>query len=182
VKKIVISSSGRDKFDINIDNSGWKTDLTLDKVVSYLQERNFSESTIKQTVSDLCADGTAIVKESVNVSDKMQNIRYQKTVTIVDPTTMGDTIKPITVLLIAEIEEIDEEIDEDNIVIVYWTDSDVKVLEKRFDTLEEALTVYNDIVTELEDIHKLLSVDLYDEALAASSDFLRELELLDEEA
>ena len=179
--KVIIRTSGLDKYDLNIEGQGWANSLTLEEVTSMLRERNYSETEISNAVAALEATGTAMIKDAIHVTHREENIRYQDTVTIVDPDAMGDTQRPLTVMLLAESLETDTEGQNDILVVVVWADSDVSVFEKAYSDLAAALQDYNDIVARVKEIYKMLEADSYAEAEEASQELLDDLGLESEE-
>jgi len=114
-------------------------------------------------------------KKAIHISRSEENIRYQDSITIVDPKAVGDNKRVITILLISETIKSEEKEEKEIIVTVYWQESDIEIFEESYDKIETALTKYNDIVERAKEIDKLLSVDQINEAVDASKELLDEL-------
>jgi len=180
--KVIIKTANQEKYDINIQDEGWVLSIPIEDVISILREREYEEGVINKAVDSLALTGVATLKEAIDVTDKEQNIKYQKTATVIDPEAMGDNLRPLTALLRSAATEYSGETPEEcNAVVVFWVDSDATVYEKSHSDLESALQDYNSIVGRMEEIHKLLSIEQADEARLASEELLYDLELGSEE-
>lgn len=121
--------------------------------VAFIEELNGCSTKLGALETKLQTPVEVPVKKAVRMQVERENVNLDDTFQVVDPSAIGEKRRDITLSLVTSREVIDNLMEEEYVVVMYWTDSLISLFKKEFNNFEQAQELYNSYKLKLAEVH-----------------------------